>query len=344
MKILILYRKGSASDYHRIFNPFRYLPLESGEEVVYMTEDDQYQTGNFKNVDLVIFNRHPTVDIKTFLEMKDRYKFKVWCDVDDSWELYENHYLHDDWKKNKVAEMILSSMNNADIVTVTNKRLLRKVLPINHKVQIIPNALPIGHEQFTSNKTESVKLRFMYAGGPSHYHDLTTIEEFFKLVNMNVNFKVKTQFTLAGFKDTYIGKPIHQMNQMMKMTPNYKTREILPLHEYMQHYNYTDVALAPLENNEFNTFKSNLKIIEAGCMKTPIIVSKMYPFLEDEEMDNKGVYFCNSTSDWLKAARTLMDNPTLVIDDAERLHEYVRKNYDLIKVNQIRRQIINSFK
>lgn len=344
MKILILYREKSACDYHRITLPFTYLPLENGEHVTYMTDEDVYQTRFFKEVDLVIFNRHPTVDMTQFKEMKVRYGFKVWCDIDDSWDLPEDHYLYNIWKTHKISNLIIESLNVADVVTVTNKRLLRKASSINKRCQIVPNGLPFGHQQFSPDKTDSIKLRFLYAGGPSHEKDLESIEEYLKLTTFNTHVVKKTQFILAGFRNDYKEGSLHEMNRIMRVTPGYKTREALPLNRYMEHYNYADVALAPLEKNDFNTYKSNLKIIEAGCMKTPIIVSSMYPFLEDLEMENKGVYFCQTASDWMNYTRSLMDNSNLVIEDGEKLHEYVKEKYDLLKINIIRRQILNSFK
>lgn len=344
MNILILHRTKSASDYHRIFCPFRYLPLEDGENVRYRVEDDTYYKADFQWADLVIFNRHPTVELGAFIDMKREYGFKVWCDVDDSWDLYKEHYLYDNWKKAGISRMIVTSINNADIVTVTNKRLLRKVLTINKKCQIVPNALPIGHEQFRSDKTESSKLRFMYAGGPSHYNDLLTIEEFFRYANISETLKNTSQFIMAGYHSSYKEASLHSMNSIMRIAPGYMTIPALSLSTYMDHYNQTDVALAPLENNDFNTYKSNLKIIEAGCMKTPIIATKMYPFLEDIDAQGKGLYLCDTPMSWGEAARVLVKNPNMVADHGEMLYEYVKSKYDLLKVNIVRRQILNSFK
>lgn len=344
MNILLLYRPGSACDYHRVFMPFRYLPLENGEKIIFKPEDEMSMTQDFKWADLVIFNRHPTVDINMFIEMKKRYQFKVWVDIDDSWDLYPHHYLYKEWIEKKVGELILKSMNIADIVTVTNVRLLRKVRPINEKCVIIPNGLPFDHEQFKSRKTESSKLRYMYVGGPSHYHDLKTITTFLSMVSRQLKFIQQSSFTLAGYDPNYKELAIQQMNNMMSGAPGYTTRPALSLNTYMEHYNYCDIALSPLEDNTFNYYKSNLKIIEAGCMKTPIIATSVFPFLEDEEMKGDGIFFCSKPQEWYTMAKTLLDNKNLVISSGERLHEYVRGKYDLVKINELRRNLINSFK
>jgi hypothetical protein len=343
-KILYLHRKGSASDYHRIFNPFRYLPLEDGEQARFIEQDEELSKADFKDANLVIFNRHPTIDLEQLIVMKKQYKFKVWNDIDDSWELYEHHYLYDEWKKNKTAELIVKSINIADIVSVTNVRLLRKIAPLNSACKVIHNALPIGHEQFTPKKTESSYLRFMYAGGPSHVSDLETIKDFFDMTTRDLHLIGKSKFILAGYNKSYREKSLHSMNDLMKKTPNYETRNSLPLEKYMDHYNYTDIALAPIENNLFNHYKSNLKVIEAGCMRVPIIAANSFPFLDDSEMENKGVFFCDKPKDWYNIARTFTDYPQTAIIAGNLLYDYVKRKYDLCEINKMRRETINWLK
>lgn len=344
MKILLLVREDNACDYHRIMNPFRTLTLEDGERLVIKQSNDTIRKSDFKHADLVICNRNPFVDLDFLLEMKEEFKFKLWVDIDDIWELYKHHHLYQAWSLSNTTFLMIKSMAAADIVTVTNLRLLRKVLTINDKVKVIPNAVPIGFEQFTPDKTESTRVRFMYAGGPSHYYDLKSIEKLFDKLSGNLNIYAKTEFIMAGYDPNYANKDLHKMWSILKKAPRHSYRPGLPLKSYMEHYNHADIAVSPLEGNDFNTYKSNLKIVEAGCMRMPIIVSRMYPFLEDKEMENSGVIFCETSEDWYKACRMFMENPQLIIPMGEKLYEYVKKKYNLLEVNQLRRDIINSFK
>lgn len=343
-RILYLHREQSASDYHRIWNPFRFLPLEDGEENRFIEQDEKLSKVDFKGANLVVFNRHPTIDLDQLISMKKQYGFKVWCDVDDSWELYEHHYLYEQWKKSKTVKLITDSISMADIVTVTNVRLLRKVAPMNSACKIIHNGLPMGHEQFTPKKTESSYLRFMYAGGPSHFTDLETIKDFFDMTTRDLHLIGKSKFILAGYNKLYEQKSLHGMNELMMKTPNYETRDALPVNKYMSHYDHTDVALAPIENNLFNHYKSNLKIIEAGCMRVPVIASDCFPFLDDSEMRNKGIFFCSKPREWYDIARTLTDYPQSATTAGDILYEYVKEKYDLIEINKIRRETINWLK
>lgn len=344
MKIVAMVRPGSACDYHRVFGPLRYLPLENGEKLSILNEGFDIRTTEFKGADIVVFNRYPIIELSTLLVLKSKFGFKIWLDIDDWWELYPEHYLYKNWTKLNITDKITKSIEKADIITVTNKRLLRKVLEINPKVKIVPNAVPIGHEQFRVEKTEATKVRFMYAGGPSHYNDLKTISWLFGAVAKSQFFHDETEFIMAGYNSKYVESALRNMNEIMSVAPNYSTRPGLPVDSYMKHYNYADVSLAPLEPNEFNTCKSNLKIIEAGCARMPIICQNMYPFLEDSDMKNKGIFYCNKIDDWWGACFTLANHPEKILEYGDNMYEYVRQNYDLLKINLLRREIIDSFK
>lgn len=344
MKILSLVREGSACDYHRVSLPFCFLELESGEE--YQQIDDTTETfmNAFEGAKLVVLNRHTHIRKDLWEYLRRRHKFKVWVDVDDYWELYPEHYLYENWQRLKIKDKIIESMKEADIVSVTNKRLLVRVQEFNKNVVVIPNALPIGIDQFSVEKTESNKIRFMYAGGPSHSRDLAMVENLLSFIGEMPIYNDKTEFIFAGFNKRVKDKALKEMNRIMSRAPNYSTRFGLPLYRYMEHYNHCDISFCPLESNHFNIFKSNLKIIEAGCTKTPVICSSMAPYLEDKEMEGKGIYYATTYQDWMDAFVHYVKNPNLILQHGEELYNYVNRHYNLPEVNKIRRKIINSFK
>ena len=343
-KIMILYRQGDASCYHRIFNPFRLMDLEDGEQTEFIEKDERLIKKDFKDAKIVIFSRNPTVNLEELLIMKKQYGFKIWMDIDDYWELYEHHYLYDNWKANKMEDLLKKCMDNADIVTTTNVRLLRAISPINSACRVVPNAVPFGIEQFQYQKSDSSYVRFMYVGGPSHYHDLKIIDEFFGMCSRDIHMRNKSKFTLAGYNRLYKEQNLHQMHYIMSRSPNYDFRSMLPIDKYMEHYDHCDISLAPIENNLFNHYKSNLKIIEAGCMKVPVIASGAFPFLEDEEMRDKGIFFCENPKEWYSVAKTLTNYPESVDTAGQILYDYVKRKYNLLEVNKTRREILNWLK
>jgi glycosyltransferase involved in cell wall biosynthesis len=101
-----------------------------------------------------------------------------------------------------------------------------------------------------------------------------------------------------------------------------------------------DVALAPLEANMFTAFKSNLKILEAGCKNLPIICSNVPPY--SDEPPTLGVMYASNTREWVEWFQWCVRNPTAVKELGQQLGQYVREHYDLRKINEHRKQIIES--
>lgn len=345
MKFVLLHNTDSAADFHRVTNPFMCLPSQNGQKFIFRNYSDGLKVGDLKDADIVVINRAASVDLNHLLYLKSQFRFKIWVDVDDIWELPAHHYLYHQWVKTDTKEKIIEFMKAANVVTVTNKRLLLRALEFNSKVVVVPNGLPItaGFQNYKPDKTESTKIRISYIGGESHEHDLATITKYFDYCGRSSQLQTKTEFTLAGYSPgNNIASPWHRMRKIMATAPGFRTVSPMPLDTYIKLYNDTDIVLAPLEDNAFNHFKSNLKIIEAGAMKTPILVSKQFPYLEDIEAEGKGVFFCENHRDFLKATLELTMNPHKISELGEQLYEYVKSKYDIPIVNKIREQIIDN--
>ncbi len=98
-------------------------------------------------------------------------------------------------------------------------------------------------------------------------------------------------------------------------------------------YNEADVCLAPLKNNNlFNFYKSNLKVIEAGAHHCPIIASNYGPYTIDDiegKLDGKQKGILVNESDnkgWYNAMKFYVDNPDLMREHGENLFNYVKEN------------------
>jgi glycosyltransferase involved in cell wall biosynthesis len=111
------------------------------------------------------------------------------------------------------------------------------------------------------------------------------------------------------------------------------------------------VALAPLAENSFNKYKSQLKIIEAGFHKKAIIAQNYGPYTIDLiSAIEKGGGFNESGNallvdtsknhkQWSQHVKRLVDNPNLVKDLGEKLYETVKDTYNLNNVTKNRAEI-----
>jgi len=107
------------------------------------------------NNNILFYNRISVLD-KNIETLKDK-GYKIILDMDDDWILPANHLNANDYEN--LRPQIEENISRADLVTCTNERLYKKLKQLNPKVEIFPNALPYGYDQFTDTKKESDKVR-----------------------------------------------------------------------------------------------------------------------------------------------------------------------------------------
>jgi len=110
-----------------------------------------------------------------------------------------------------------------------------------------------------------------------------------------------------------------------------------PVNEFASSYNELDISLAPLVNTPFNVCKSNLKQLEAGAFKKPIICSEVYPYTIDG-IDGENCFIVPNKKPklWFKCMQKLIDSEQLRIDMGEKMHEVVKNKYDINVLNEKR--------
>ena len=123
------------------------------------------------------------------------------------------------------------------------------------------------------------------------------------------------------------------------------TKDIM---EYCTHYNEIDVLVVPLADTKFNSFKSELKLIEAGMMNKAVIVSDFGPYqIGTKNFFEKGgainpegnvVLIDNRGKDknWAKAIEKLVKNPEYIEMLRTNLHNTIKDKYNLSNVTKER--------
>ena len=115
-------------------------------------------------------------------------------------------------------------------------------------------------------------------------------------------------------------------------------------YKYMEHYNEIDVLLVPLQDNDFNSCKSELKFVEAGMMNVAVVASNFGPytigstnFFEKGGLINENgncVLVDNNRAhkEWAKTIEKLVKNPDYVAKLKDNMNRHVLENYDINKV------------
>lgn len=170
----------------------------------------------------------------------------------------------------------------------------------------------------------------------ANYHERNKDEEYFKWLS-----KIK--------RDDYPGLENKSFNR----------RWTLPLTQYGKHYDFCDVCLAPLEEEErykvlpsgeivpendqrkgtvrvknhyFNEVKSELKIIEAGMKKKALIAQDFGAYKDLIENGKTGILVSDNKDGWYKAMKKVIQDPLYREELANNLHEFVKDRYELKNV------------
>lgn len=329
MRISFFVKAGHGPDWHRMVVPMESLVIKEGDSIK-MGIYGMDEVPDLFDCDILIFNRSIKTPVDQLERLRKRYGFKIVLDLDDYWELGSTHPLYQHWQSEQIAEMTLGYIKMADLVTVTNERLATKVSLYNQNVAIIPNALPF--DPLVPKSSD--KTRFIYAGSITHIPDIEILKNRFGRIDPYI--RDRASFLLAGVGD-HAGWD--GPKKIFKATGSYEFLPVLPLDQYMRHYDNADVALVPLIDNEFNGHKSILKVMEAASRGLPCLVSKVLPYYP-ELQNAPGISWVEDGSDWLRLIRFHIKNRNWSKDQGVQLYNYIKDRYSLDEINKIRYEVL----
>ena len=290
---------------------------------------------------------------------------KVVIDIDDYWKLHPTHELFKAYEENKIAEQTVAGLELADYVTCTTEHFADRIRQHNPNVLVLPNSIDTTEPQFENKPVNADRLRLGWIGGIYHHKDIRLMYEGFKEVFKDVK-NDKFQMSLGGcganqvyqfleviytdaykniksdFYRGYLKEYREQDNDLANAQP-YKRLWGKSVFQYASLYNEIDVALVPLVEHNFNSFKSQIKIIEAGFFKKAVIVSNVMPYTIDCNRSNSILVSPDKRNrGWGVAMKSLIVNPNRVQDLGEAMYETVKDKYNMDNVNVSRDQLYKS--
>ena len=236
--------------------------------------------------DSVILQRQTS---DSFLEYARRIKaysnaFKVY-EIDD---LLHNMPLKSNVKSapsKALTKNLREGIALADRLVVSTPGLAEAFDSWKTDIKVLELKLPIAwwtnlHFQEKNNS----KPRIGWAGGSTHTGDLELIADIVKDLAQDIDwifFGMCPQKLRPYIKEYHSGVPIHMYPQKLASLG-------------------LDLALAPLENSQFNDCKSNLRLLEYGACGLPVICSNTRAYVESK----LPVHIVkNRYKDWMEAIR-----------------------------------------
>jgi hypothetical protein len=326
MRILAVTSKFSGVGYHRIM-----MPLVNMQKDYCMITDTINELVFDNNYDIVIFNRFlNSTDAKLLVKMKLKYNFKLIVDNDDYWILPPSHVLHERYKESNISEIITEYLRVADLCTCTHERLADEIYKYNTNVEILPNALPYGKEQFQDDKLDSDMVRLFWSGSGTHAPDMDILRNPIK----KINFPVKTVIAGYNLGEKHIwDRMIGVFTNGLKLNPT--IYDYAGVTKYMGAYADSDISVIPLVDNKFNAMKSNLKVLETASKRNPAIVSNVHPYKD------MPVCYVNNQKDWYYWIKLLTFDDAARIEYGQKLFEYCDRVYNFDAINNKRFAIYN---
>jgi hypothetical protein len=283
-----------------------------------------------KDINVVVVNRFcESIPLPDLLKWKAKIGFKLVVDIDDYWELFSQHLSALTYRSLGVTQVIKNYIKFADVVTTTHNRLRLEIIKINPNCYILPNALPFDKDQFTAQRNVNELVTIAHTGSITHFPDMRQLKNPIYELSKSKSFKDSTRMLLCGWNDLNV----FYWKQMADWYTageklNYKILESMPVDLYMNFYQEADILLAPLLDNKFNRLKSNLKALEAGAKRIPLMAIKRAPY-----DDIPTVCWVNN---WERDIKRMAFSSQMRTDFGEANAEYVRENYDLFKINEER--------
>lgn len=314
--------------------------------------------------DIVHFHRRINDDKQT-IEWIDKFRRSgavVISDIDDYWVPFHGHPARDLVIKKKLHIDIAEMQRHADWVTTTTELYAAHIRKLNPNVHIMRNAVDPERPMWQRNRAPGDVVRVGWLGGSSHARDLARLDGTFNRLYNDPELKGKFQIVMCGYdtrgtlthinpetgeeqtrklrSDESVWNKFEEIFNDFGRAPEgaYLRRGTLPITQYGKHYNWLDVCLAPLDQHTFNECKSELKIIETGMQRLPIVASAVYQYANIIEHEKNGLLVepRRDHKDWAKYIKRLILDQELRENLGQALYETVYPEYSLQEQTRLR--------
>lgn len=331
LRILALGSRYSGVTYHRLAMPLSIMEKEYCLITDVFTEELLIE----KNINVVIVNRFiENYSLNDLLALKVKHGFKLVVDIDDYWELFDQHLSAKGYRQHRVGSVIKNYIKHADLVTTTHNRLYLEIIKINKNCEILPNGLPFDKDQFTSVKIPHDTINIIHTGSITHFPDIKQLKAPMRQLAKSKSFRESTKMILCGWND-FNKWHWQQMADIYTADKklNYEILHSMNVELYMNFYNEADMLVVPMLDNKFNRLKSNLKALEAGAKRIPILAYNRDPYADIPTIFH--------VDNWEQDIKRMAFSKQMREDYGESNAEYVREHYDIFKINEARSAIYN---
>ncbi|MFA7241479.1 MAG: glycosyltransferase [Sulfuricellaceae bacterium] len=297
----------------RLLRPFSHPSLT--ECIQTTAEDDLPRTG----ADVVIVERGWRADatlesVETLVAAIRKQGAKLIYTLDDNLlDLHRGQPWHEfstDLKRNIVRYLL----RQADGVIVSTQALKQRLLKLNANIYVVPNALD---ERLFLNgdtappapeKPAMEPLIIGYMGTHSHLLDLMMVLEPLRAILRE--YRGKIEFQLLGVAGN--GRAAQCFDalpfRVLDTEGNHFYPDFVP---WAKEHLRWDMAIAPLEDNEFTRCKSDIKFLDYALLGIPAVYSNVEAYRHTVEHGKSGLLCDNTPKAWRSALSEMAESSAL---------------------------------
>lgn len=310
---------------NRMYPEFKYATVQSVND----TLSDEF----LKQFDLIIFSRR-IADTENTIARLDKLGIPFGMDLDDYWVLPEEHILYDSYKETGESKVIEESIRSCGFVTTSTELLASKIHELNPNVHVIENGIDTEDKTWKPNKQPNKRIRYGFTQGTTHVPDVYLIHKEVQRAMYDRKFYGNSQIVLCGFNalpnegSVYIGYErlltdslktlkydldyaidLVKLNKPEGSDKPYKRIWAKDVDVFGTVYDEIDVSVVPLLANEFNSCKSNIKMLEAGFKDCAVMVSNVSPYVPLATKENS---FLLSEKNFMEWQRYISLHPEII--------------------------------
>ncbi|PKA71776.1 GT2 family glycosyltransferase [Pseudomonas baetica] len=299
------------SGHYRVRQPFA--ALKAAQLIGGSLSDEGLQPTELERMapDTIIFQGQHTTPHLEYMQDTQAFSkaFKVYELDDYILDVPAANLTHDLLPKD-IARRVKKAAELCDRLVVSTQPLANALKGFSTDIRVIENRLP-SHwwSGLTGQRQQGSKPRVGWAGGSSHSGDLQVIAEVVRELAGEV------EWVFMGMCPPALRPYVHEYHRGVSIEKYPQRLAGLNL----------DLALAPLQDNFFNTCKSNLRLLEYGACGFPVICSDILCYSGDFPVTRVR----NTAQDWICAIREHLAEADASARAGEALRRVVLDNWML---------------
>lgn len=264
-------------------------------------------------------------DASRFVSICHENKTAVGIDIDDAMDLvplFSPHHSDD-----LLVEAGTRALAAVDFITTTTECLAERLRKFNPNVSVLPNLIDPDQWRWTTARP-SQPLTVGISGGTSHVRDWNLCESLFE--KLGERFP-EIKFLVVGFDPPWAKRLREKLGDRLEIVG------WQPAESYQETIRRIDIGLAPLEDIEFNSYKSPIKWFEYSLAGAATIASETV--YGDYIRNEYNGLIVENGGDWLPVVSCLIGQPFLRTKLVRKAREHVIAHWSIHDPKELRKRM-----